>query len=45
MADRNHRNAVSRPSIYQTVTDRIIFRPQSWRNSVGETVEDAALRW
>jgi antirestriction protein ArdC len=24
MAYRNHRNAASRPSIYQTVTDRII---------------------
>ena len=24
MANRNHRNATSRPSIYQTVTDRII---------------------
>ena len=24
MAQRNHRNAASRPSIYQTVTDRIL---------------------
>ena len=24
MAQRNHRNAASRPSIYQTITDRII---------------------
>ena len=27
MAYRNHRNAASRPSIYQTVTDRIIASP------------------
>jgi antirestriction protein ArdC len=26
MAQRNHRNAASRPSIYQTVTDRILSR-------------------
>ncbi len=36
MAYRNHRNAASRPSIYQTVTDRILSSLKSgvipWEN-------------